>query len=131
LGLDEETAGLMASDAVERHTASGGDMIDSVVETLCEKVSFAGCFILAFLLILIILTVIGNLPNLSYKLPNLDLVNDIGGTVLGVATGLMFCVIIVWALKFTGKIIGSDTLTDAWLPRMLLRHNFLTNYLGL
>jgi hypothetical protein len=43
----------------------------------------------------------------------------------------MFCVIIVWALKFTGKIIGSDTLTDAWLPRMLLRHNFLTNYLGL
>ena len=131
LGLDETTSDNMAAVAMETILESGMSTTDAVVQTLCQKVSYVGCFILAFLLVIIILTVIGNLPNLSYKLPNLDALNDIGGSLLGVCTGILFCMVIVWTLKFTGKLIGSDTLSNAWLASIFLDHNLLTHYLGL
>ena len=81
--------------------------------------------------IVIVLTVIGNLPNLSYKIPRLDLVNDIGGTLLGVVTGVLFCMLLVWALKFLGMIIGDDTLTATKLGKLFLEHNIYPKYLGI
>lgn len=131
LGLDETTSDNMAAVTMEYILESGASTVDGVTQTLCEKIGYVGCFILAFLLIVIILTVIGNLPNLSYKLPNLDALNDIGGSLLGVCTGILFCMVIVWSLKFTGKIIGSNTLSSAWLASIFLDHNLLTQYLGL
>lgn len=130
IGIDEGSAELMSGEAMKL-IDEGGDAVDSVVQVLCERVSFVGCFVLAFLLILIVLTVIGNLPNLSYKIPHLDTVNDIGGAVLGLITGIMFCTLLVWALKFTGKIIGADALSGHWLTRIFLEKNFVTHYLGI
>ena len=131
LGIDEATAEIMAGRAVTYARETGNTAWAAVGQILCETVSYVGCFILAFLLILIILTVIGNLPNLSYKLPRLDLVNDIAGAVLGLVTGLMLCVVLVWALKFMGKILGSETLSATKLGGWLLRKNFLLKYLGI
>ena len=82
-------------------------------------------------MIIIILTVIGNLPNLSYKLPRLDILNDILGAVLGLVTGLMFCAVLVWALKFMGKLIGNDTLAATRIGGWFLKRNFLLKYLGI
>ena len=131
LGLNEDTSRAMAAEAIAYAEENETDMISSVVQVLCEDICFVGCFLLSFLLIIILLTVIGNLPNLSYKLPHLDIVNDIGGALLGIATGLMFCVVLVWALKFTGIVIGRDTLSSASVADFFLEHNFLTTRLGL
>ncbi len=131
LGIDPGTSETMALGASEYARENDTDILTAVVQVLCEKASYAACFVLAFLLVIIILTVIGNLPNLSYKIPNLDTVNDIGGAVLGVITGVAFCMIIVWVLKFTGKIIGEDTLSNGWLSRFFLNRNLLNKYLGL
>lgn len=131
LGTDAKTAQTMAEKAVTYARETGGTVWAAVGQILCETVSYVGCFIIAFLLIAIVLTVIGNLPNLSFKLPKLDLVNDIGGAVLGAVTGIMYCVVLVWALKFMGKIIGSDTLEAAKLGRVLLHKDFLLKYLGI
>ena len=131
LGLNEDTSRTMAAEAIAYAGENETDMLSSVVQVLCENVCFVGCFLLSFLLIIILLTVIGNLPNLSYKLPHLDILNDMGGTLLGVATGVMFCVVLVWALKFTGIVIGKDTLSSASVAKLFLEHNFLTTRLGL
>ena len=131
LGVDSASAAVMAKRAVTYSEETGSTAWASVAQILCETVSFAACFILAFLLLIIALTVIGNLPNLSYKLPRLDLVNDIGGAVLGLVTGLMFCALLVWALKFMGKILGGETLAATRLGGWLLRKNFLLKYLGI
>ena len=131
LGIDGKTAGRMAEKAVTYARESGSSIRAAVGQILCETVSYAGCFLLAFLLIVIILTVIGNLPNLSYKLPRLDIVNDILGAVLGLVTGLMFCVIAVWALKFMGMLIGNDTLASTRIGGWLLQKDYLFKYLGI
>ena len=131
VGIDAAAAAHMAERAVTYAAESGGTMTNATVQILCETVGYVGCFILAFLLIIIALTVIGNLPNLSYKIPNLDLFNDIGGAVLGLVTGLMFCVLLVWALKFMGMILGSGTLSGTRLGGWLLRRDFLLRFLGI
>ena len=131
LGVDDGTAQVMAEKAVTYARETGSTVWASVGQILCETVSYVGCFILAFLLIAIALTVIGNLTNLSFKLPKLDLVNDIAGAVLGLVTGFLYCAVLVWALKFMGKIIGSDTLASTKLGGALLHQNFLLKYLGI
>lgn len=131
LGLNESTAEIMAEKAVTYAGETGCTVWAAVGQVLCETVSYLGCFILAFLIVAIILTVLGNLPNLSFKLPGLDTVNDIAGAVLGLVTGLLYCIVLVWVLKFMGKIIGSDTLASTKLGAVLLRKDFLVQYLGI
>lgn len=131
IGIHSSSAGVMAEEAVAYSRETDSDMVSSVVEVLCKRVSYVVCFVLVFLLIIIVLTVIGNLPNLSFRLPHLDLVNDISGAILGLVTGLMFCAIAVWALKFVGIIIGSDTLESTILGGWLLKKDFLFRYLGI
>jgi len=131
LGMDEATAEALADRTVIYAEESGEGMKDAVVHVLCETVSYVGCFSLAFLILVILLTVVGNLPNLSYKIPRLDLVNDIGGTLLGLLTGVLYCALLVWALKFLGMIIGGDTLPATKLGKLFLEHNFYFEYLGI
>ena len=130
LGINAATADHMAEKAVTYAKESGSPIRAAVGQILCETVSYVGCFIIAFLLIVIILTVIGNLPNLSFKLPRLDIVNDIVGALLGLVTGLMFCAVLVWALKFTGLLIGNDTLASTRIGGWLLQKDHLFRYLG-
>ena len=131
LGIDGIAAERVAERTVAYADESGRGMTDAMVHTLCETLSYVLCFVLAFLLIVIVLTVIGNLPNLSYKIPQLDLLNDIGGAVVGLVTGLLFCMLLVWALKFMGILIGGDTLSKSVLGGWLLRWDPMRNYLGL
>ena len=131
LGIEERSAERMAEQAVDYWKENGGTVTTAVVHILCATVSFVGCFILAFLIIIIILTVLGNLPNLSYKLPRFDLVNDILGALLGLLTGAMFCALLVWALKFTGLLLGSDTVASTRLGGWFLEKDYLVKYLGI
>ena len=53
------------------------------------------------------------------------------GAVLGLVTGLMFCAVVVWLLRFLGKLIGSGTLASTRIGGWLLQQGFLTRYLGI
>lgn len=130
VGIYDSAAEAMAKKAIERYAIVEGDFVSNLVYVLCDTISFVICFALVFLIILIVFTVVGNLPNLSYKIPNLDTVNDIAGAVLGLVTGILFSIILVWALKFTGIIIGSDTLRETILARGILKLDFLIKFLG-
>lgn len=131
LGVDKTTAGVMADRASAYARESGVGMKDAMVHVLCETISYVGCFLLAFLLLIIILTVIGNLPNLSYKIPRLDVVNDVGGAVLGLVTGFLFCVVLVWAMKFMGMLLRNDALASTRLGGWLLEKDLLMKYLNI
>ena len=130
MGIDGATAGSMARRAVTYAQESGGTVTGAMKHILSQTVSYVAIFIVAFLLIVIILTVLGNLPNLSYKIPQLDLVNDIAGALLGLVTGFLFCVTLVWALKFLGLLLG-DALAESRVGGWLLSKNYLLPYLGL
>ena len=91
--------------------------------------SYVGGLVVAFLLILIALVAIGNVGNLSFRLPNLELLDEIGGAVLGFIKGMFYCVLLCWLLSFFGILIGKDTLGSTTLARFFLAFRFITNSL--
>ena len=102
-------------------------MTDAVVTVLCNTASFVGGLTVAFLMILILLVAIGNIGNLSFRLPNLELLDEIGGAVLGFVKGFLYCVLLCWLLSFLGLIIGKDTLESTTLAQFFLQIKFLTS----
>lgn len=131
MGIEASTAKVMAESAMAYSEAEDKNFTDSLIHELCVRISYAGCFIIAFVLIAIVLTVVINLPNLSYKIPHMDLVNDIAGTVLGLLTAGTYCAVLVWALKFMGLIIGPETLEETVLGGFFLKRDFLGAILGI
>ena len=90
---------------------------------------FAGGYV-GFLLIMLILAAIGNLPNLTFQLPNREKLNDIGGAALGAINGVCFGILLCWALQFAGPVIGRDTLAHTALAKALLAIDVLTFGVG-
>ena len=127
VGIYQDRAEEMAQKAVDLAGRSGNDMTSAVVSVLCDTGSFVGGLLVAFLLILILLVAIGNIGNLSFRLPNLELLDEIGGAVLGFAKGFLYCVLLCWVLSFLGIIIGKDTLENTTLAQFFLQIKFLTN----
>ena len=83
-----------------------------------------------FLLILLILAAIGNLPNLAFQLPNREKLNDIGGAAFGAVNGVCFGILLCWALQFAGPVIGRDTLAHTALAKALQAIDVLTLGVG-
>jgi uncharacterized membrane protein required for colicin V production len=127
VGIYQDRAEEMARMAVETADRNGVSMTDAVVTVLCNTASFVGGLTVAFLLILILLVAIGNIGNLSFRLPNLELLDEIGGAVLGFVKGFLYCVLLCWLLSFLGLIIGKDTLESTTLAQFFLQIKFLTS----
>ncbi len=127
VGIYQDRAEEMALKSVEYADRNGVSMTDAVVSTLCTTASYVGCLVVAFLLILILLVAIGNIGNLSFRLPSLELVDEIGGAVLGFVKGFLYCVLLCWVLSFLGVVIGKDTLASTTLAQFFLQIKFLTS----
>ena len=126
VGLYSERAEELASRAVAYADENVTGMTKAVVDVLCDTATYIGGLALGFLLILIFLTAIGNIVNLSFRLPNLELLDEIGGAVLGFAKGLLYCVLLSWLLSFFGLLIGFDTMESTTLARFFLSFRFIT-----
>lgn len=126
LGFHPERSVELAQKAVDYSNTNGADMTKSVVAVLCDTVTYVGALTIAFLLILIALVAIANVGNLSFRLPNLEIVDEIGGSVLGFIRGLVYCVLLCWVLTFFGIIIGKGTLNDTILGNFFLSFRFIT-----
>ena len=127
VGLYADRADEMASRAVALAESKDENMTDAAVDVLCDVVTYEGGLVLAFLIILIFITAVGNLFNLSFRIPNMVNLDEIGGAVLGFAKGIIYCVLLCWLLSFFGLVIGKKTLDGTTLARFFLTFKFITN----
>jgi Colicin V production protein. len=131
MGIFDATSEQLAEEAVSYAREKGADLLDSVVEVLCTRISFVAAFLLAFIMVYIILTVLLNLPNISFKIPNLDVLNDVGGAIFGIGQGVCVLLVVGWALKFTGLFLPQETLSEAFLVPWFMDQSVLVSYLGI
>ena len=95
---------------------------------LCDAVTYVMGLTLSFLLILILLIAVSSIGNLVFRLPDsLQLLDELGGALVGFVKGFLYCVLLCWLLSFLGLIIGKDTLENTLLARFFLTLRFLTN----
>lgn len=129
LGLYGSVADDMARKTVSYAEQNNATLPSSVVTILCQSITWYGGFLLAFILLFAALTVVVNLLNLSFRLPYIGIINDLGGLGIGIFTGLLICAVIVWALQFTGLILPEDTLGSTSVAGWFLDRNMLASYI--
>ena len=126
MGLYEKRAEELAGDAVSLADTDGISMTKAVVSVLCDTLTRVGLMVVAFLLILILLVALGNVGNLSFRLPNMEGVDEVGGAIMGFIKGFLYCVLLCWLLSFMGLVIGAETMSHTTLGRFFLIFDFLT-----
>ncbi len=127
VGFYPDRAQELADTAVKYADENSVDMTKAVVSTLCDTISYVGGLLLAFLMILILLVAVANVVNLSFRLPNMETLDELGGAGLGFVQGFLFCVLLCWALSFFGIVLGKDTLAETTLGRFFLAFQFITD----
>ena len=127
VGVYPDRAEELADRAVAYANENMTGMTEAVVAILCDTATYVIGMTLGFLLIIIFLTAIANIGNLSFRLPNMELLDEIGGAVLGFVKGLLYCILFSWVLSFLGLIIGKETLEHTTLARFFLAFRFLTS----
>ena len=129
LGLYSKRAEDLARKAVTIAEETGVTMTQAIVTVLCDTITSVGTMVIAFLLILILLVAVASIGNLSFRLPNLENLDEIGGAMLGFAEGFLFCILLCWLLSFLGIIIGKETMAHTTLGRFFLIFDSLTGSL--
>lgn len=126
VGFSDKNADKLASEAVALSKDQKLSATDGVVQVLCNTITYVGGTTIAFLMIVILLTAIGNIGNLSFRLPNMENLDEIGGAVMGFIKGFVYCVLLSWLLSFLGLVIGKDTLNNTVLARFFVAFEFIT-----
>lgn len=126
VGFHEDRAQELANKAVDYSAANGTTMTDAVVAVLCDTITYVGGLVIGFLMILILLVAVANIFNLSFRLPNLELFDELGGAFLGFLEGIVYCVLLCWLLSFFGLVLGKETLGGTVLGNFFLQFRFLT-----
>ena len=126
VGFYSKTSEKLATRAVELAEEGSMDMTAAVVSVVCDTATYVGGAALGFLIILIFLIAVANVGNLSLRLPNMENLDEIGGSVVGFIKGFIYCVLLCWVLSFFGLIIGKSTMSDTVLGRFFLAFEFIT-----
>ena len=122
------------AEALATQTMAGievTELADAITDTLCSTLAGVGGFLLFFLLVFIALTVVVNLPNLSFRLPYIGLVNDIGGAILGVLTGFLYCALLIWFVRYAGLLLPEEKLRTASVAAYFLDRDLLLSIITL
>ena len=131
LGLYDTMAQTLTERTMTYMQENDASLTSAIVTISCQAVTWYAGFLLAFIILFAILTIIVNLPNLSFKIPYVGIVNDIGGAAIGVFAGLLFCSIAVWVCQFAGLLLTEETLRGTGLAAFLMDQNLLANYITL
>ena len=127
-GFHESRAEELAERSVRYSDQNGVSMTEAVVSILCDTVAYVMGLALCFLIILILLIAVSNIGGLVFRLPDhMELLDELGGALMGFVKGFLYCVLLCWLLSFLGLILGRETLDKTLLARFFMSFRFLTN----
>jgi len=109
----------------------GGGINASLTEVLVYALCFFIVYTIGFLLILIALTVIYNIIPVSFRLPGLKLVDEIGGGVLGFAQGVLLVFMLGWFLGYAGLLLPGDLLANSWITELFVGANPMVGFINM
>ena len=131
IGLMKSAAVNVSEEIAQEETETGHVLRRAIVDKLCVVAAYVLTYIVMFVLLIIIFGVIGNLFNLAFKLPGLELVNGVLGTLLGLAKGLVYVFAIAWVLRFTGMLLPEEKVNSTIPLKWLMDTCPLVGFLGL
>jgi len=129
VGIYTDAAKEMATETVARSRENSESLSSAIVDVMCSNFTYLIGFILFFVLSMIVFTVLGNILNLSFKIPDKDKLNDVGGAIAGAVTGILFCMIIAWVLEFSGALFPEEEMRHTLLTALFVKMDVMSVFL--
>lgn len=107
-----------------------GILTQAVARSAAETVLYLIIFVISFLLILLLWSIIAHALDLVAHLPVLHFFNKTGGFVLGLIKGSFFLFIVAWVLRYLGGIIPDSAIEHTYLLRFFMTTDPLALMLG-
>ena len=128
VGIYSGASDRMSVQAQEK-IEEGSSPSKAVSSVLSEDLTYALAFILFFVLVLIILYVIANVFNLTFRIPEHKLLNNIGGILTGVVQGVLYMSLLIWALKFCGAFLPEEEMSGTIVTGLFLKMDIMSFFL--
>lgn len=129
LGISEGSAEKLAEKVESQASEANAKMLEALTAVLCDRIAYIALFAIAFLLIIIIFTALGNILDLAFGLPGLESINHILGGVLGAVKGILIVLVITCVCRYLGIVLKTDLLEGTIIMRRLIDSNFIANLL--
>lgn len=129
VGLSEAESASLTEDIMSEFDKASANLSERITSRLASVFAFVIVFLIAFMLIMIVFTVIANLINLAFRLPGLDLLNGIGGAVLGLARAVLIILVFTWIFNFLGFVIPRETIEKTVLLEFFMGINPVSSLL--
>lgn len=130
IGISEGAAKRIAEKVSGEIETVGQAMSVNLTGTLCSALAYIAVFAVAFILIAIIFAVIGNIFNLAFSIPGIDMIDKIVGLVLGLLKGLLIVFTIGVVIRYIG-ILSAETVEKTTVLKYILNVNPLARILGI
>ena len=128
IGLSEPASERVAEMVSE--AAPGRVLTEIVTERLSSAFAYIAVFGIAFLLLMIIFSVVGNLINLVFSLPGLRLLDVIAGAMFGLLKGLLIVFTFAAVFRYIG-LLAPSLFEDATLLNFFVNSNPIARIFGI
>ena len=131
LGFHEEVASSIAKKAAEVSNLVNSDLSQFLAERLSSVIAYVAVFVIAFVLISILFVVLGNILDLVFELPGIELVNRFLGLALGL--GKAFCILqfLGFLTRYIGIVIPEKSVAATYFFKYFVEYNYLAAFLGI
>jgi len=129
LGVHPLSAAPMAQEVVDLTAAGEMNIIDALTDVICRRAALIAVFVVAFILISIVFSAIGNIIDLSFGLPGLEIVNHIIGALLAAARCVMVLFVLALVARYLGLVMKGEMFEGSYFLNMLMEQNLLSDIL--
>ncbi len=129
LGIADVAAESIARETAETNERVGVQMTEELTALLCDRAAFVAVFAVAFTLIAIVFTVIGNVFDLNFGLPGHENLNHMTGAALGIIRGFVIILVLGCLGRYLGVFIPAVTMDKTLIFKHLVEANKLADIL--
>ncbi len=130
LGIADAAAKRLSETMRDRYDSVSQKLTTGLSKELSEEISFAGLFVICFILIIIVFAVIGNLLDLTFKIPDLKKGDQILGALFGAVRGVILVMTLAIVLRYAGIVIP-EQIKEKGLLALLINSNPVARAIGL
>ena len=133
IGLPESSAARVADMVINDDNNSGAPTVtlsDLITDKLSSALAFVAVFGIAFILLAIIFTVIGNLVGFVFSLPGLRIIDIATGVIFGLAKGLLIVFALAAIVRYLG-LLAPDTLEGTSVLKYIVNNNPIAGTIGI
>ncbi len=131
LGFSENAAKSIAEKVASTNDKVNNAMMEELTSLICGRISYVVLFAIAFILIAIIFTVIGNIFDLSFGLPGHENLNHVTGAALGIIRGLLILMVIGCFARYTGILLSQETVDKTFILSKFVDSNKIAQLLNI